>query len=784
MVKLLLERGADIEESQTVASPLHLAAVQGHVEIMRELLASESRAVKNVNALSKDHGPVINAAIQSGVINCVKELLKHKDLSLDFDDYEIEPPLVLAARMSTPALFRDILEAGTDTWKPKHCEDALVRASYNGRLECVDALISYHQTWDNACIQSSLLSAGVEDSWQVVTRLLDIEAELDYYDIFYLSATTLAQQDEILKRIWELAKSNIPQNIVDAALYRATDNEKVSTVRWLLEVCNANPNATADAPDKLDKNSIDKFPGASYGDALTAAAFDGNIELIKILLAHKAKVDGDRGAALQTAARRGHKEAVTILLDEGAEIDRLLSKELMTELNMEYYSGSALQAACDYRNPEIVKVLLSRGADPNLRHPQSWYSYPLISATWNNQATTLNHLLNTEGIEVNIKGGLDGSFPLQSACANMDLQCVERLLEKGADINAIDPDGDQAIHLAACTGNLRVLEFLLQHNADVTHNSELRGLAIQQALRNNQIKCATLLAGAIEPILKALTDAAADKNDFAESIITNPRGQHPRINTERYKSLEKENAELQARNTELRAIEQDYDNMKEKVAASSRFASAKVDEAEQAKTEAENTHRRYGISIEGYEAAARERDALRKKVPDLEEKLSKLQETSQAQELNLEEQLKGLREQNTKLAKRQATDADIMQGYNDNIAALETQVKKLQEDVDRLSGENARLQSADDNEARGSIWSATSVGSDGRTQSQSRLSNARKSTDHTDAASIAPSESSHLGQGQSNKERRFMRSTSDFKDFKDFKGTMGKLGLTRKKNGE
>ncbi|KAJ8108248.1 hypothetical protein OPT61_g8306 [Boeremia exigua] len=650
VVGLLLDQGAVIESSQVIASPLHLAAVGGHEEVMRKLLASKAGTVNDINAL------------------------------------------ILAARISKPELFQDILEAGKGIWKTSHCEDALAMASYNGRLECVNALTSYQQSWNDACIRDSLLLAGVEDNWNVVTRLLDVRADLDYYDVFYLSATTLAQKDEILERIWKLAKSDIPRNIIDAALYRATDNEKVSTVTWLLEVCHANPNATADAPGELDEDSINKFPGASYGDALTAAAFDGNIELINILLAHKANVDGSRGAALQTAARQGHVEVAAIPLDEGAAIDRLLSEELMKELDMEYYSGTALQAACDYRNPKM-----------------------------NDQAAILNHLLNTKCIKVNIQGGPDRSFPLQSACAHMDLQCVERLLEKGADINAIDPDGDQAIHLAASTGNLRVLKFLLQHNAEITHKSELRGLAIQEALENNQVQCAILLADAIEPIFGALTDAAADHNDFAKSVITNPRGQHPRINTERYKSMEAENSELQARNAELMAAKQDYDNMKDEVARSCKFAEEKSNEAAEARSEAEDTRKKYGISIEGYDAAARERDTLRKKVKD------------------------------------------------------------LQDERDRLTSENKCLQSANSGEVRRNNWSTASTNDNNPMQPQDQVDSipqAHKSADQTNASSIAPSETTQGEQAASNKERNPWKNKIGLKD------TFGKYGRTRKKDSD
>ncbi|KAK2595212.1 hypothetical protein QQS21_007065 [Conoideocrella luteorostrata] len=147
-------------------------------------------------------------------------------------------------------------------------------------------------------------------------------------------------------------------------------------------------------------------------------------------------------------------------------------------------SGTALQAACDYRKPDIVKMLLDRGGNPNIRFPNSVYSFLILSTTWNNQELILIHLLEAKNIHVNIRVGPDRLFPLQSACANMNLRYVGKLLEKGADIDAIDPDNNQAIHMAAAAGKSTVINFLLENNAEVTQNSKQKQLAIQEALRN------------------------------------------------------------------------------------------------------------------------------------------------------------------------------------------------------------------------------------------------------------------------------------------------------------
>ncbi|XP_022255662.1 protein phosphatase 1 regulatory subunit 12C-like [Limulus polyphemus] len=54
-----------------------------------------------------------------------------------------------------------------------------------------------------------------------------------------------------------------------------------------------------------------------------------------------------------------------------------------------------------------------------------------------------------------------------AACASGDTEEVERLLEKGADINTANVDGLTALHQACIDDNLKMVEFLVEHGCDV-----------------------------------------------------------------------------------------------------------------------------------------------------------------------------------------------------------------------------------------------------------------------------------------------------------------------------
>lgn len=59
-------------------------------------------------------------------------------------------------------------------------------------------------------------------------------------------------------------------------------------------------------------------------------------------------------------------------------------------------------------------------------------------------------------------------MPLHSAVAANSLEIVRRLLEHGADVNAVQADGFTPLHGAAHNGNREMVELLLKYGADKT----------------------------------------------------------------------------------------------------------------------------------------------------------------------------------------------------------------------------------------------------------------------------------------------------------------------------
>jgi len=289
----------------------------------------------------------------------------------------------------------------------------------------------------------------------------------------------------------------------------------------------------------VDRNyQLNELVAAQGGlTPLLFAAREGHVEAVDALVAAGADVNqpgaGDRTTPLLIATINGHFDLAMQLLAKGADPSAAAENNatpLYGAINCEWAPKALYPQPRAYVNQkttylELMKALLDKGADPNVRlNKKVWYSgysfdlsgvdeigaTPFWRAAYASDVDAMK-LLVSYGADPNIRtkksagrpraGDIDrdvkdvsglppvpvggpGVTPLQAAAgagygegfaANSHrfapggmMTAVRYLVEElGADVNAFDHEGNTALHHAAARGDVEMIQYLVSKGADV-----------------------------------------------------------------------------------------------------------------------------------------------------------------------------------------------------------------------------------------------------------------------------------------------------------------------------
>jgi uncharacterized protein len=470
-VKALLKNGADVNAAQGDGmTALHWAAANGDAALAQMLLSAGA----NIRATTRLGGitPLLMAS-QAGHAQVVASLLA-AGASANSATATGATALMLAARSGSTETVTRLIETGADVnVKEKGFgQTALMVAAGLDRADVVRLLMARGADWKAASAIADLkaLSSPMEDGGRPVQAPAPAAGRIDvpgvtrgyrYNELIGtqggLTALHFAVRQGSAGAARALVEAGADVNIVSpgdqaSPLLVAAINGHFDLASFLIEK-GANPNLVSDA---------------------------GVSPLYAVLNVQWAPIAAYPQPRSHLQQSRDYLGVMKLLLDKGADPNARVRRKVwysgynFDQSGVDEAGATAFWRAAYAADVAAMKLLVSYGADPSLptmklfsrRGPED----PVAGA-------------DKSGLPPIIIGG-PGATPLHAAAGpgyamgfagnshhvapSGMLPAVKYLVEElGADVNAVDADGNSVVHNAASRGDTEMVKFLVSKGADV-----------------------------------------------------------------------------------------------------------------------------------------------------------------------------------------------------------------------------------------------------------------------------------------------------------------------------
>jgi cytohesin len=432
-------------------TPLHLAARNGHTATA-EMLLGHGTAVGARDP--RDVTPLHLAAAQGQL--AVAALLLDRGARVDAADESGRTPLHEAARYGRREVAELLLTRGADVNARRRDGDTpLHDAAAAGQKRMVALLLARGADADAADLDSRtpLHLATLSEDEPPGQETMP-EERVDRHGVVEVLLKQGADPDalDVSDRGLDLRRSPL-----DHALEKGrTDLADLLAARGAaLDVCQAIRLGKKDRVAALlpDDDTPAEDRETTYRAALRCAAEVGDVESVRLLVARGA----DPRDGLEPAAREGNKAVVELLLG------KVRSEERAGAIDF------ALRGAVEHGQRELAECLLGRGGS-----------------------------LDNEPDK-------DGRTPLHDAACDGNEDLLRLLLERGAQVDAVDRLGMTALHVAANRGIAEAVKVLISHKADVNARDKEGQTPLHWAARYGQ-------KDAVQALLDGHADVSARDN--------------------------------------------------------------------------------------------------------------------------------------------------------------------------------------------------------------------------------------------------------------------------------
>ena len=442
-------------------------------------------------------------------------------------------PLMYAAQNGHEDCLIKWIEAGADvnTTDDKGAT-ALCKAASEGRVNCVNKLIEVGASVNTADTEgdTALFYAARFGREKCIEHLIQAGADVNTKNSFGITAVMTAvgyRYEQSVRLLIEAgAVVNFCSDIGPGPLMIAASQGHLSCVELLLqEGADVNMkdkdgktalmygiiSGNIDCAELLIKAGASVNDKANHGEtALLLAAVQNADTCVSALIQGGADVNNE---PLVKSAMYGNYKCVDLLVKAGADVNSvskftpLLSAVLIDHKNCENNAkvmGMTFIAE-NHSHKKCIDILLNAGADVNTKVCNENHIY-FRAVRSENDADTVN--ITDPNLAI-----VSGCTALHKAAENNHPECIELLVQAGADVNLIDNTGSPALYYAATNGHDKCVELLTNAGAKVDEKDGYGFTSLMAAAANGHNTC-------VQRLLQSKADFNAENTNTDQTALT------------------------------------------------------------------------------------------------------------------------------------------------------------------------------------------------------------------------------------------------------------------------
>lgn len=368
-VRELIRAGADVNLANSYgANAMQLAAEVAHTDILRILLDAGA----DVDSANPEGQTSLMLVARTGNLDAARLLIRHGATIDAREQWGQQTALMWAAARRHPAMMELLIREGADINAISAIRDYNSHVTAEGRAKrldsgglsplmysvrenckiCVDLLVKSGVDLDLTDPDgvSPLLLAALNANWDIARRLIEAGADVNQWDMFGQAPLFAA-----------VSGRNNAGLTVDGIM---NETDGLAIVKMLLE------NGAYPEMELFYRPAKTRGGPLSRGTTpLIAAASNGDVEVMQLLLDHGARADKPQ-ANLETpvsviAGARGNQDALVeglhLLASGGANMNVMAVPHHLQRAR----GGTPLHYAVRARNDKVVAALVELGADVN-----------------------------------------------------------------------------------------------------------------------------------------------------------------------------------------------------------------------------------------------------------------------------------------------------------------------------------------------------------------------------------------------------------------------------------